>query len=122
MCIGGEFPRQGLGYHWEIWTLASGGTTPIDVLRAATIFGADAIGHGKNVGSIEPGKFADLVVMNANPLENIMNTNSVAFVMKNGRLYDDNSLNEVYPRQKVLAKGWWTDPHAVSSSQNLHDH
>lgn len=118
--IGSHGQLQGLGYHWEMWSLASGGTKPIDVLRAATTMGADALGHGKNVGSIEAGKFADLVVLDANPLENIMNTNTVRYVMKNGRLYDGNSLAEVYPRQKPLAKGWWTDANTVGSSQ--HDH
>jgi Tol biopolymer transport system component len=107
--IGSHGQLQGLGYHWEMWTLASGGTKPMDVLKAATIFGADAIGHGKSLGSIEAGKLADLVVLDANPLENIRNTNTVRYVMKNGRLYDGNSLAEVWPRQRNLAKGWWTE-------------
>ena len=107
--IGSHGQLQGLGYHWEMWTLASGGTTPMDVLRAATILGAEAIGHGKNLGSVEAGKLADLVVLDANPLENIRNTNTVRYVMKNGRLYDGGSLAEVYPRRRELAKGWWVE-------------
>jgi hypothetical protein len=107
--VGSHGQLQGLGYHWEMWTLASGGTKPMDVLKAATIFGAEAIGHGKSLGSIEAGKLADLVVLDANPLENIRNTNTVRYVMKNGRLYDGNSLAEVWPRQRNLAKGWWTE-------------
>ena len=108
--IGSHGQLQGLGYHWEMWTLASGGTRPMDVLRAATIHGADAIGHGRNLGSIESGKFADLVILDANPLENIRNTNTVRYVMKNGRMYDGNTLAEVYPRRRELARGWWTEP------------
>ncbi len=107
--IGSHGQLQGLGYHWEMWSLASGGTRPIDVLRAATTFGAYAIGHGRNVGSIEGGKFADLVVLDANPLDDIANTNTVRYVMKNGRLYDGNTLAEVYPRQRPPVKGWWMD-------------
>ena len=107
--IGSHGQLQGLGYHWEMWTLASGGTKPMDVLRAATIHGADAIGHGKNLGSIEAGKFADLVILDANPLESIRNTNTVRYVMKNGRMYDGNTLAEVYPRRRELARGWWSD-------------
>ena len=116
--IGSHGQLQGLGYHWEMWTLASGGTKPIDVLRAATTFGAHAIGHGGNVGSIEVGKFADLVVLDANPLDDIANTNTVRYVMKNGRLYDGNTLAEVYPRQKPLVKGWWMEDESPGSSQN----
>ena len=106
--IGSHGQLQGLGYHWEMWTLASGGTKPMDVLRAATIHGADAIGHGKNLGSVEAGKFADLVILDANPLENIRNTNTVRLVMKNGRLYDANTLDEVWPKQvKRSTSQWW---------------
>jgi cytosine/adenosine deaminase-related metal-dependent hydrolase len=77
------------------------------VLRAATILGADAIGHGKDLGSIDGGKLADLVILDANPLENIANTNTVRYVMKNGRLYDGNTLAEVWPRQRGPGRPWW---------------
>ena len=79
----------------------------MQVLRAATIHGADAIGHAKDLGSVVAGKLADLVVLDANPLENIRNTNTVRYVMKNGRLYDATTLGEVWPRQKAMAKQWW---------------
>ena len=105
--VGSHGQLQGLGYHWEMWNIASGGATPMQVLRAATIHGADALGHAKDVGSIEVGKLADLLVLDANPLENLRNTNTVRFVMKNGRLYDANTLGEVWPRQRSMAKQWW---------------
>src|SRR3712207_8803936 len=67
--VGSHGQLQGLGYHWEMWSVAMGGMSNHDVLRAATIHGADAIGHGKDLGSLEGGKLADLLVMDANPLE-----------------------------------------------------
>jgi hypothetical protein len=105
--VGSHGQLQGLGYHWEMWSLASGGTRPMDVLKAATVFGADAIGHGKDLGTLDAGKLADLVVLDANPLENIQHTNTVRYVMKNGRLYDGETLAEVWPRARALDRGWW---------------
>jgi imidazolonepropionase-like amidohydrolase len=98
--VGSHGQLQGLGYHWEMWMLSSGGMTNHDVLRCATIFGAEAIGLSMDLGSIEAGKLADFVVLDRNPLDNIRNTNSVRMVMKNGRLYDGNTLDETYPRQR----------------------
>jgi len=120
--VGSHGQLQGLGYHWEMWNIASGGATPMQVLRAATIHGADAIGHAKDFGSIEVGKLADLVVLDANPLENIRNTNTVRLVMKNGRLYDATTLGEVWPRQREMAKQWWMLDDAPSApSGGSHD-
>jgi imidazolonepropionase-like amidohydrolase len=105
--IGSHGQMHGLGYHWEMWAMASGGMSNHDVLRTATILGAEGIGFGSDVGSIEAGKLADLVVMDANPLENIRNTNTIRYVMKNGRLYDGNTLDEIYPTRKTLPAFAW---------------
>jgi Tol biopolymer transport system component/imidazolonepropionase-like amidohydrolase len=101
----GEF--NGIGYHWEMWAMGSGGMKPMDVLRTATILGATGLGLDKDLGSLKAGKLADLVILDKNPLENIRNTNSVYYVMKNGRLYEGNTCNEVYPGKRPLDRSEW---------------
>jgi imidazolonepropionase-like amidohydrolase len=85
-----------------MWMLAQGGFTPLEVLRAATIHGARYLGLDGEIGSLEKGKLADLVVLDKNPLENIRNTESISMVMLNGRLYDAATMDEVgnHPRKR----------------------
>jgi hypothetical protein len=97
----------GLGTHWNLWALGSGGVPPHDILRAATIWNAAAIGVDKELGSVEPGKLADLVVLDRNPLTDIRNSTSLRFVMKNGRLYDARTLREMWPRTTAPEPVWW---------------
>ena len=105
--LGSHGEVQGIGAQWELWMMASGGLKPHAALKAATIDSADAIGFKKDLGSLEAGKLADLLVLDANPLDDIKNTAKIAQVMKNGRLYDAATLNETYPRQKALDAQWW---------------
>jgi imidazolonepropionase-like amidohydrolase len=90
--VGSHGEVQGLGYHWEMEMLAMGGMTPAEILTAATRDGARIIGFEQDLGTIETGKLADLVVLSDNPLEDIRNTQSIACVMKNGVLYDGETL------------------------------
>jgi imidazolonepropionase-like amidohydrolase len=106
--VGSHGQLQGLGMHWELWLIQSGGLSTHDALRAATIVGAEAIGLGSEIGSLEAGKFADLIVLDRDPLVNIRNSNSVSMVMVNGRLFDGGTLDEVYPRKKPLVRQPWS--------------
>jgi Tol biopolymer transport system component/imidazolonepropionase-like amidohydrolase len=110
--IGGHGQMQGLGVHWEIWAMNSGGMSNHDTLKVATIFGAEAIGLNQDVGSLETGKLADLIILDKNPLTDIKNTDSIRWVMKNGELFEADTLNQTWPQQKPLpAQYWWNlDP------------
>ena len=105
--IGGHGQLQGLQCHWEMWALATGGLTPHEVLRAATLHGAEAIGYAQDLGSLEPGKLADLVVLDADPLQDLRNTTKIRYVMKNGELFDGATLDQVWPQAKPLPPLWW---------------
>jgi Tol biopolymer transport system component len=107
---------QGLGFHWEMWALASGGLKPLEVLRAATLHGAEIIGLSQDLGSIEPGKMADLVVLNRNPLDDIRNTNSVRYVMKNGELFEGDTLDQIWPKEEKRKPLWWWDADPAHAS------
>nr|BCX00419.1 MAG: bifunctional TolB-family protein/amidohydrolase [Bacteroidota bacterium] len=113
VAVGSHGQLQGLGYHWELWALAAGGMTNHEALRCATLYGAEAIGMDRDLGSLEPGKLADLLILDRNPLENIRHTTAIRYVMKNGRLYDAETLDELWPRQRPLGKLPWQDKDPV---------
>tara|TARA_R110000868_G_scaffold35549_4_gene127426 strand:+ start:21822 stop:25022 length:3201 start_codon:yes stop_codon:yes gene_type:complete len=92
--IGAHGQEEGLAAHWEMWSLVRGGWTPLEALRAATVMPARHLGFDQDLGSLEVGKLADLVIMRANPLDDIGNTDEIDMVMLNGRLYDAETMNE----------------------------
>jgi Tol biopolymer transport system component len=112
--IGSHGEVDGLSYHWELQALALGGMTAREILQAATIGSAEVIGRRKLLGSLEPGKYADLLVLDADPLADIRNAQAIGQVMKNGRLYDARTLDEIWPRQRPAPRPWFLDDQPVA--------
>jgi imidazolonepropionase-like amidohydrolase len=108
--LGAHGQREGLGVQWELWMLGQGGMTPMEALRCATLGGARYLGLDGDLGSIEPGKLADLVVLGANPLQDLQHTRDVRYVVVNGRVYEGRRLDEVTAaKPRPRAKFYWED-------------
>jgi imidazolonepropionase-like amidohydrolase/Tol biopolymer transport system component len=105
--LGAHGQLQGLGAHWELWMLQQGGMSNLEALRAATLDGARYLGMDGDIGSIEAGKLADLVILERNPLENIRNSESINMVVLNGRLLEGKTLNEIGETSKQRLPFWW---------------
>ncbi len=107
--VGSHGQLQGLGYHWELWAIASGGLTPYEALRAATLHGAEMIGVAQDIGTVAPGKLADLVVLDADPLKDIRHSDDIVYVVKNGEVFAGDTLDRIWPVPEPLPKQWWQD-------------
>jgi imidazolonepropionase-like amidohydrolase/Tol biopolymer transport system component len=104
---GGHGQREGLATHWELWSFVRGGMSPMQALSAATINPATYMGMQADLGSLEIGKLADLVILDSNPLDDISQTDKVSHIMLNGRVYIANSLKEIITGDKELDPFWW---------------
>ena len=105
--LGAHGQLQGLGAHWELWMFAQGGMSPLQAIRSATLNGAEHLGMGKELGSLENGKLADMIILDANPLDDIRNTEKIKYVIINGRVYDSATMNETISREKSRKQFWW---------------
>jgi len=105
--LGSHGQLQGLGAHWELWSLSQGGMKAHDVLRCGTIFPAWYIGMDHAIGSLEAGKLADFQVLDKNPLDKIQNTDSLVYVIVNGRLFNADTMDQIWPEEIKLKPFYW---------------
>jgi len=115
VALGAHGQVQGLGPHWEIWAMAGEGgpaagrtaLTPHEALRAATERAAEKIGVLPDLGTVESGKLADLVVLDADPLADIHNSTKIHWVVKNGEIWEAETMKKVWPQVVEPAKQYW---------------
>jgi imidazolonepropionase-like amidohydrolase len=105
--IGAHGQQEGLAAHWEMWSFVRGGFSPLEALMTATVMPARHLGFDNDLGTIEPGKLADLVFLRANPLDDIGNTDEINYVMLNGRLYDAESMDELVTGTRERPAYFW---------------
>ena len=114
--IGAHGQIQGLGVHWELWMFAQGGMSNYQALRAGTWMGARAIGLDGELGSLAPGLLADLIVIDGDPLQDIRDSEKVAFTMINGRFFDAMTLEQIHPERRRLPEGPYLEASLIDMS------
>ena len=117
--LGAHGQLNGLGAHWELWMLQQGGMSNLQALKCATINGAKYLGMDKEIGSLAPGKLADLIVLDKNPLDDIRNSESIRYVMVNGRLHESETLNEIGNYDRKRSKFWFEQPGSQTSGAGM---
>ena len=105
--IGAHGQQTGIGSHWELWSFVRGGMNPVEALAAGTIESAKSLGMDADIGSLEVGKLADMLVLDADPTADIRNSDKINRVMLNGRMYDPLTMNEVETGSRKRAPHWW---------------
>ncbi|MFI5148666.1 MAG: amidohydrolase family protein [Bacteroidia bacterium] len=113
--LGAHGQLQGLGAHWELWMLQMGGMSNMQALRCGTMNGAEYLGMDKEIGSLEKGKLADLIVLDKNPLEDIHYSETVRYTMVNGRLFDAETMAETGNYTHKRTRFYWEKPQANTS-------
>lgn len=108
--VGAHGQMQGLAAHWELWMLAQGGMPNHEALRSATLRGAAYLGLDGDLGSLEVGKLADLMVVVGNPLEDLHRSADVRYTMVNGRIFDAVTMHEVGNHPGERGAFWWERP------------
>lgn len=109
--IGSHGQAHGIASHWEIWMVESA-SDPMTALEVASLHGAVFLGAEQDIGTIEAGKLADLLVLNSNPLDDIRNTTDILYVVQGGIVRDGATLDEVWPVQAPYGEHWWVNPDA----------
>lgn len=119
--VGGHGQREGLGSHWEMWALVQGGFTSHEALRSGTLHGAWYLGLDGDLGSLSPGKLADIAVIEGNPLQDIRQSENIRYVIANGRLYDAATMAQLHPRQ-VPAPSYFFERDGVRTDGEIRGH
>jgi hypothetical protein len=119
--VGAHAQQNGIGTHWEVWMMAEALGT-MGALEVASVHGAHFLGLSEDLGSIETGKLGDLIVLNSNPLDDIRNTADIRYVMKGGRLYDGDTLDEVWPDARPYGDHFWVDDAMLRSDDRPVDY
>ncbi len=109
--LGGHGEHHGASFHWEIW-MASAALGPLGAIRTATLGSAYFLGADVDLGSLESGKLADLLVLRSNPLDDIRNTMDIEYVMQGGILYEADTLDEIWPEDRPYGPYYWVDEDA----------
>ena len=105
--LGAHGQREGLAAHWELWMLEQGGMTPHEALRCGTLNGARYLGMDKDIGSLQPGKLADLIVVDGNPLQDIRKSKLVDVTVLGGKVYESATMRQLGPEPAEEPRLWW---------------
>lgn len=120
LSIGGHGnPLPGLGAHWELWFMTKG-MSNYQALQAATINGAEKLDFQEEIGSIEEGKLADMIVLNNDPLKDIFNTIEILYTVQNGSIYEAETMKQIYPIEKELGQWGWDSPVVFKYTKDIY--
>lgn len=119
--LGSHGEHHGLAAQWEVWMAASA-LGNHGALEVASLHGAHFLGAEQDLGSLERGKLADLLVLNSNPLDDIRSTADLRYVMKGGVLYESETLDEVWPRTRPYGPYYWVDQDALRADDRPVDY